>query len=112
MPTNKLTHLTANNLVKVGRKARTGDGGGLWLDVRGEGRAAWVFRYTRQGKAREVGLGSQASVSLVQAREAAADGADRLTPPSRKPPTLPEIRRPRSPRQKPLRRGNAEKWVC
>jgi integrase len=73
VPTNKLTHLTANNLVKVGRKARTGDGGGLWLDVRGEGRAAWVFRYTRQGKAREVGLGSQASVSLVQAREAAAD---------------------------------------
>jgi hypothetical protein len=40
------------------------------------------------------------------------DGADRLTLPSRKPPTLPEIRRPRSPRQKPLRRGNAEKWVC
>ena len=73
MPTNKLTSLAANNLVKVGRKARTGDGGGLWLDVRAEGRGAWVFRYTRQGKAREVGLGSQASVSLVQAREAAAD---------------------------------------
>lgn len=58
MPTHKLTHLAATNLVKAGRKARTGDGGGLWLDVRGEGRAAWVFRFTRQGMAREVGLGS------------------------------------------------------
>ena len=72
MPTNKLTHLKANNLVKAGRKARTGDGGGLWLDVRGEGRAQWVFRFTRQGKAREVGLGSYASVSLVGARDAAS----------------------------------------
>ncbi|WP_372707613.1 tyrosine-type recombinase/integrase [Brevundimonas sp.] len=72
MPTNKLTSLAANNLVKAGRKARTGDGGGLWLDVRSEGRAAWVFRYTRQSKAREVGLGSYASVTLVGARDAAA----------------------------------------
>ena len=68
MPTNKLTHITASNLVKVGRKARTGDGGGLWLDVRGEGRGAWVVRYTRQGKARGVGLGSHASGSLGEAR--------------------------------------------
>ncbi len=72
MPTNKLTNLAVNGLVKTGRKARTGDGGGLWLDVRGEGRAAWVFRFTRQGKAREVGLGSHASVSLAGARDAAA----------------------------------------
>lgn len=72
MPTHKLTHLKANTLVKAGRKGRTGDGGGLWLDVRGEGRAAWVFRYSLQGKAREVGLGSHTSVSLVEARDAAA----------------------------------------
>ena len=65
MPTSKLTSLAANSLVKAGRKARTGDGGGLWLDVRGEGRAAWIFRFTRQGKARELGLGSHASVSLA-----------------------------------------------
>ena len=71
MPTNKLTHLQATNLVKAGKKARTGDGGGLWLDVRGPGRAAWVFRYTRQGKAHEVGLGSFDLVSLAAARQAA-----------------------------------------
>ena len=71
MPTHKLTHLKATNLVKTGKKGRTGDGGGLWLDVRDKGRAAWVFRYSLHGKAREVGLGSFASVSLVAARDAA-----------------------------------------
>jgi hypothetical protein len=54
----KFTQLKAVNLVRAGKLARTGDGGGLWLDVRGAGRAVWVFRYSRQGKAREAGLGA------------------------------------------------------
>jgi hypothetical protein len=29
----KLTQLKAASLVKAGKLARTGDGGGLWLDV-------------------------------------------------------------------------------
>jgi len=58
MPTEKLTHLAVANLVKTGKKARTGDGRGLWLDVRAPGRAAWLFRYTLRGRAHELGLGS------------------------------------------------------
>jgi len=53
MPANKLTHLTVTNLLRAGKKARTGDGGGLWLDVRAPGRGAWVFRYVRDGKSRD-----------------------------------------------------------
>jgi integrase len=67
----KLTQLKAASLVKTGRPARTGDGGGLWLDVRGAGRAVWVFRYSRQGKAHEAGLGSFRDVSLSVARDKA-----------------------------------------
>jgi hypothetical protein len=42
MPTDKLTNLKATSLLKPGKKGRTGDGGGLRLDVRDAGRAAWV----------------------------------------------------------------------
>jgi integrase len=82
----KLTQLKAASLVKAGRIARTGDGGGLWLDVRGAGRAVWVFRYSRQGKAHEAGLGAFRDVSLGEARDKAnahrkllAEGLDPLT---------------------------------
>jgi len=73
MPTNKLTHLTAANLVKAGKKARTGDGGGLWLDVRAAGRGSWVFRYTLYRGSHEIGLGGYGEVSLADARQLAAD---------------------------------------
>ena len=73
MPTNKLTHLAVTNLVKTGKKARTGDGGGLWLDVRSPGRGAWVFRYARNGASREIGLGGCGDVSLVDVRQLAAE---------------------------------------
>ncbi len=86
MGLNKLTQFRAANLVKAGKHARTGDGGGLWLDVRGAGRAVWVFRYSRQGKAHEVGLGSWRDITLVDARDKAsslrkllADGVDPLS---------------------------------
>lgn len=73
MATNKLTALAVTNLVKGGLKARTGDGGGLYLDVRAKGRATWVFRYMMDGKAREAGLGRAEDVTLAEARDAASD---------------------------------------
>ena len=86
MGLNKLTQLRTANLVKAGKKARTGDGGGLWLDVRASGRAAWVFRYSNQSKAHEVGLGSSREITLAEARERSSalrklltDGVDPLT---------------------------------
>ena len=49
------------------------DGGGLYLVIGRNGSRAWVFRYTRQGKAVELGLGAVASVPVKQARATAAD---------------------------------------
>ena len=59
------------------------DGGGLYLRVRSSGSRAWVFRYSRRSRTREIGLGATHSRSLADARKVAAamrillaDGAD------------------------------------
>ncbi|WP_458094758.1 tyrosine-type recombinase/integrase [Roseomonas sp. WA12] len=64
---------------------RYGDGGGLWLQVRDAEHRSWLFRYTRHGKAREMGLGPFPDVSLADARQHAQtqrallrDGVDPL----------------------------------
>ncbi|MBB2170024.1 tyrosine-type recombinase/integrase [Gluconacetobacter aggeris] len=51
-----------------------GDGGNLWITVRGRSRL-WSFRYLSPttGKRREMGLGPYPDVSLAEARDAAAD---------------------------------------
>src|SRR4029077_9454552 len=53
------------------RAGRYVDGGGLFLDVRRDGKPSWSFRYMRQGRSRELGLGPLHSVSLAEARERA-----------------------------------------
>lgn len=50
-----------------------GDGGGLWLQVSKTGTKSWVFRYTRQSRTHDLGLGSFLNVSLKMAREKAAE---------------------------------------
>ena len=59
------------------------DGGGLWLIKRKDGGAQWVLRVTIHGRRREMGLGNLQSVSLKEAREAAAIPfpRDETTPP-------------------------------
>lgn len=51
-----------------------GDGGNLWITIRGETRA-WTFRYKSPltGKRREMGLGPARDVSLSEARSKAAE---------------------------------------
>ena len=49
------------------------DGAGLYLRVRHSGSRSWVFRYTRQGKVREIGLGGVHGRSLAGARALAGD---------------------------------------
>lgn len=48
------------------------DGGGLYVQVAKSGSKSWVFRFSRDGKTRDMGLGSLLVVSLAQARERAA----------------------------------------
>lgn len=48
-----------------------GDGGGLWLQVTGNGAKSWIFRFTLRGRSREMGLGSANTFSLSEARDKA-----------------------------------------
>jgi hypothetical protein len=50
-------------------------GDGLWPRVVTKERRSWLFCYQRLGKAREMGLGSVADVSLAKARDKNPRGA-------------------------------------
>jgi integrase len=54
-----------------GRRAVLNDGGGLYLCVGVTGAASWIFRYERDGKRHEMGLGALHTFSLDEARERA-----------------------------------------
>lgn len=71
MRTQALGKLTAK-AVKNAVDGMHSDGGGLFLRVKGNSRA-WVFRYTRERKKREMGMGSFRSVSLAEARGKSAE---------------------------------------
>jgi integrase len=64
-----INKLSAVSLTKL-PPGMHGDGGGLWLQVTPGGRS-WIFRYTFNGHAREMGLGSFNTFSLADAREEA-----------------------------------------
>ncbi|MDF2599243.1 MAG: hypothetical protein K0Q54_2066 [Methylobacterium brachiatum] len=63
--------LTALGVTRLKTPGMYGDGGGLWLQVSGKGGKSWVFRYTLQGKSREMGLGPASTFSLAEARDKA-----------------------------------------
>ena len=65
----KLTALS----VKNAKPGRHGDGAGLYLLVKPSGARSWLLRVQRDGKRRDVGLGSLAALSLAEAREKAAE---------------------------------------
>lgn len=54
--------------VKRAKPGMHGDGGGLWLNVRGEESRSWLFRYTWGKRRREMGLGPYPDVGLAEAR--------------------------------------------
>jgi len=68
--TNRLTPLKVKSTSKPGYLS---DGLGLYLQVTGRGTKSWAFRYERQGKRRELGLGPCHTISLADARQKAAD---------------------------------------
>ena len=75
MARSKLTAIGVKRLVQPGRY---GDGDGLWLQVRDADHRSWLFRYTRHGRARAMGLGTVDDVTLAQARLAAQAARDAL----------------------------------
>ena len=78
MPVRRLNMLTARQVAgaKDGWRA---DGGGLYLRVSDNGaRRRWVFRFTRDGKVNEIGLGGADAVTLLKARDERKRLADML----------------------------------
>lgn len=64
------------NALQVKRLATPGlhaDGGGLYLSVSKSGAKSWRVIYTRKGKRVELGIGALSGVSLVDARDRAAE---------------------------------------
>ncbi|MGE9762233.1 tyrosine-type recombinase/integrase [Pseudomonas sp. PDM20] len=66
--TRGINKLSALAVQKAKEPGYYGDGGGLWLQISKLGGKSWVFRYTRHGKTREMGLGPVHTVSLSDAR--------------------------------------------
>jgi hypothetical protein len=70
---HKRNGLTALRVKRKHKPGRYGDGGGLYLAVNENEAKSWVFMWKRHGKRYARGLGSTADVSLLEAREAAAE---------------------------------------
>jgi Arm DNA-binding domain len=71
----KLHKLSARTVAALTKPGRHSDGGGLYLFISRDAkvfRRRWVFRFTQDRKAREMGLGPVNGVSLAEARKLAA----------------------------------------
>jgi len=68
-----LHRLSALAVGRLAAPGHHGDGGGLYLQVSGAGTKSWVFRFKRGGRAREMGLGSQQTITLADARTKASE---------------------------------------
>jgi integrase len=68
--TNRLTAVGIKNLKEKGLYA---DGGGLYLRITDSGTKGWIFRFARDGRTRDMGLGTCADISLASAREIAEE---------------------------------------
>lgn len=68
----EVNRLTARSVVAIKDAGRHADGSGLYLVVDKGGAKRWVFMFRFGGRLREMGLGGLRTVTLAQAREAAA----------------------------------------
>jgi peptide subunit release factor RF-3 len=68
-----LNKLSAMKVMRLKKQGRYADGGGLYLQVGPTGGKSWLFRYTREGKSREMGLGALDVVTIPEAREKALE---------------------------------------
>lgn len=67
----RTTGLTAIQVAKA-KPGKHADGRGLYLKVKDNGSKYWMMRFSRNGRTREVGLGSASVISLAEARRLAA----------------------------------------
>jgi integrase len=67
----KVNRLSARQVETISDKGRYADGNGLWLQVTNQVTKSWLFRFTLNGKQRQMGLGPVHTVSLAEARSKA-----------------------------------------
>src|SRR3954451_23058099 len=72
MARGKRNRLKTRQVATISRPGRHADGGNLYLAVTPTGAKSWVFLFERDGRQRELGLGSAFDVPLARAREIAA----------------------------------------
>jgi integrase len=65
--------LTALDVSRAKRRGYYGDGGGLYLVVGPNGGKSWVFRFRKDGKLRDMGLGPLHTIGLADVREKARE---------------------------------------
>ena len=68
-----LNRLTPIAVSRSRRKGLHSDGGGLYLRVSESGTKGWIFRYGKNGKYHDLGLGPIHTISLPRARELARE---------------------------------------
>lgn len=73
MAKRQVKRLSDRFVKTVKRPAYYADGDGLYLQVSPAATKSWIFRYARQSKEREMGLGSERVYSLAEARAKASD---------------------------------------
>jgi hypothetical protein len=103
-PLGRAIHLLTKGQIESTRSTLC-DGGGLYLVRKGNGAAAsWIFRFARQGKSHDLGLGPWPEISLTRARDKAfelrrklAEGVDVLAERGRTQPAAPAIAVPAAP---------------
>lgn len=71
-------NLTATAVKAAKSAGRYGDGDGLYLVVNKSGARSWVVRCQKDGRRRDIGLGSAKKVSLALARERASQTRSQL----------------------------------
>src|SRR6266481_7094704 len=65
--------LSAVEVRGIAQKGMYHDGAGLYLQVSAGGAKSWIFRFTLDGRAREMGLGPVHAITLAEARKRAAE---------------------------------------
>ncbi|WP_273411819.1 tyrosine-type recombinase/integrase [Elstera cyanobacteriorum] len=63
--------LSAKQVQTIRESGMYADGNGLYLNVKPTGARSWIFRYTINGRRREMGIGPYPLLSLAEAREKA-----------------------------------------
>jgi Arm DNA-binding domain len=74
----RIDRLTDRSIKAKKEKGYYADGDGLYLQISATGAKSWIFRFKRDGKARDRGLGSFPAVSLAEARQKRAAPPTRL----------------------------------